>query len=84
MNPTELLALGLLCGAVLGCLGGYCAGWHAKRFDAERKLEAEAAIDREIAKEIDSIESMPVSPDEISPKDWLPTGAELNKLLEDD
>lgn len=39
MNPTELLAIGIGSGFVLGLAGGYILGWHSKRFDAERKLE---------------------------------------------
>ena len=56
-----------------------------KRLDVYDAMFEEAQrLDKEIEAEIEAIEAEPVNPLDYKPEDWLPTGDELDKLLEDE
>ena len=56
-----------------------------KRLDAYDAMFEEAQrLDKEIEAEINAIETEPVNLLDYKPEDWLPTGEELEKLLDDE
>lgn len=56
-----------------------------KRLDAYDAMFEEARqLDKEIDAEIEAIKAEPVNPLDYKPEDWLPTGEEMEKLLDEE
>lgn len=58
--------------------------WFKLAVDICHGIRKDRKFDAEIAAEIEAIEAEPVNLSDYNPEDWLPTGEERERLLEDE